>query len=120
MPKRHIVRMAESDGSTWVDYFSEYETIVDENPILGIEELADMCDQNAESRNNHGAVGMHRILAALLYDMVGQYYTNVVMREIAEYGGMDGMNGNGGEQDAFADFGIKQPFHEWELPDKVV
>jgi len=120
MPKRQIVRMADEDGGTWVDYFSEYETIVDENPVLTIVELADMCDQNAESRNNHAVVGMHRILAALLHREIGYHDTNAVMREIAEYGGLDGMNGLSGALSAFKELGLEQSFAAWKLDEEAI
>ena len=110
MPRRQIVRMIEEDGSTWVDYFSKDETIVDENPILTITELADMCDQNAESKNHHGFVGVHRMLAVIMHDVLGRGDATVVMREIAEYGGLDGLK--------FSDFGMEPSFAEWELIDK--
>lgn len=110
MPKRQIVRMSGEDGLTCVDYFSEYETTVDENPILTVEELADMCDQNAESRNHHGFVGVHHMLAVILNDVAGRDEATVIMRDIAEYGGLDGIK--------FGDFGMEQSFAKWELVDK--
>jgi len=110
MAKRQIVKMSDEDGGTWIDYFSEYETVVDDNPVLTIVELADMCDQNAESRNNHRFVGVHRMLAVILNDAVGRDDATVIMREIAEYGGLDGMK--------FDDFGMEPSFAKWEIAEK--
>ena len=111
MEKMRIVRMEESDGSTWLDYINECDTVVDETPELTIVEVADVCDQNAESINHHGFVGAHRILAALLYRVVGESDATKIMVAISEYGGLDGMNMSA----VFAEFGIKPPFDEWEL-----
>lgn len=102
MLKKHIVEMAAPDGSTWFDYKNEYDPVVDENPDLTIAVIANICDQNAELLNHHSFVGTHRILAALLNNIVGESDTHKIMFGIAEYGGLDGMN----TSKVFDEFGI--------------
>ena len=110
MPKRKIVQF-EEDGECWIgyesDYSKKYNKIVNENPTTDIKEIVDLCDQEAESRNNHGFVCLHRLLAKMLIGEVGEDYATNIMKTIAEYGGLDGMNGCGGEPDAYVDFGLK-------------
>ena len=96
------------------------DDIIDEQPIMKLEELVQMCDQNAESRNNHDFVGAHRVLATLLFKTLGRKTTKDILVEIAELGGLDGMSGmyvdeleNG--DNAFEELGIKKPWHEWNL-----
>lgn len=96
--------------------------ITDHSPVLGLKELADFCDGNAESRNNHEFVGTHRLLAAFLNRHVGTVKATALMMDIAMRGGLDGMSGlywfNSGGQDtsAFADFGIVDCWKNYELP----
>jgi len=117
MPKQTIVRVVE-DSEPYLAYKeTTWETIVDEHPTPALEELADMCDQNAESRNNGDYIGVHRILAALLYRQLRREQATMLMKEIAEYGGLDRMNGVSGQDDAFADFGIENGTDDWQLPD---
>lgn len=125
--KLKIVRFKDdSDG-----YLGYYPTacpmyvpdILDEHPVMKLEELVHMCDQTAESRNNHDFVGTHRILATLLFNKLGRKKTTEIMLEIAEYGGLDAMSGNYADElkdhlNAFKDLGIKQPWHEWSLPEE--
>ena len=106
MSKRKIVRF-EEDGEGWFGYEDKYDIIVDTNPELTLKELVNLCDQNAESRNNHSFVCLHRLLAKLLIGEVGEDYAKNIMKTIAEYGGLDGMNGCGGEPSAYAEFGLK-------------
>jgi hypothetical protein len=121
MPKKEIWRFTdEDDGEVSLDYAWSYATKwdnIDKSPVLSLEEVADFSDHEAEGRNNGSYVGAHRILAALLHRKLGREQATEVMREIAEYGGLDGMSGIGGEPDAFADFGIKDDGGEWKLED---
>ena len=117
MSKRKIIRLG-TDEENYLGYKEEemYGPILDENPTLTLEELADLCDQEAESRNNHNFVGSHKILSALLFKQLGREKATKIMQEIAEYSGLDGMMGL--EQDvksAFDDFGLKNDWTEWEL-----
>lgn len=98
-----------SDSSAWDD--------IDKSPELTLEEIADFSDTEAESRNNHAFVGTHRILTALLHTKLGREQATAIMREIAEYGGLDGMSGCGGEPDVFGDFGIAE-HGNWSLVDE--
>jgi len=120
MPKQEIWRFTdEDDGEVTLDYaLSDYVNAwenIDKSPVLTLEEIADFADREAEGRNNGTYVGAHRILAALLHRKLGREQATEIMREIAEYGGLDGMNGVGGESAAFADFGIKDDGKEWKL-----
>ena len=85
----------------------------DSNHNATTEELADLCDQDAESYNNHFAVGMHRVLATLLGNLYCDEYVNEIMLVIAEYGGLDGMNGCGGKPAAFKDLKVNPPWDVW-------
>ncbi len=134
MAKKKIIRMKESDDDTKgylayedsdfpkdSEYFLIFKkpNILDENPdpkSFGLEELAQMCDLNAESRNDHDYVGAHRLLAALLFTKVGREKATEIMLEIAEYGGLDYMVGMDGQKPVYEEFGIKKPWHEWNLP----
>lgn len=121
MPKQELWKYIEDDGGRILGYEEEWLTSnVDKNPALTLEEIADFSDGQAESRNNHEYCGTHRILAALLHRKLGREQATKIMREIAEYGGLDGMSGCGGEADAFADFGIEDCWKDWELEDKEV
>ena len=117
MTKRKIVRLGTKEEN-WLDYKEDeiYDPILDETPTPTLEELANMCDQEAESRNNHSFVGLHKLLAALLFQQLGREKATTIMREIAEYSGLDGMRGIGGyAKSAFSDFGLKDDWSEWEL-----
>ncbi len=137
MAKRKIIRMRGTDPTDtkgYLDYEgadfpkdSEYyrtfkePNILDENPdpkSLGLEELAEMCDLNAESRNDHEYIGAHRLLAALLFKKVGRDKATEIMFEIAEYGGLDYMVGMDGQKPVYDDFGITKPWHDWNLNEK--
>ena len=117
MPKRKIIRLG-NEIENHLHYKEDelYDPIMDENPIFTLEELTNFCDEEAESRNNHNFVGSHKILSALLFKQLGRKKATIIMQEIAEYSGLDGMMGL--EQDvksAFDDFGLKNDWSEWEL-----
>lgn len=119
MSKREIVRILSYDeepGETgylgYHDPSHVWETTASSSTL---EEYADLCDREAVARNNHKYNGVHRILAALLYQRVGRAVATGIMREIAEYGGMDGMNGVGRAEGAFADLGVPE-YGDWRLP----
>ena len=118
MSKRKIVRVGtEEDNRIEFKQEEMYEPILDENPTPTLEELANMCDQDAESRNNHSFVGLHKLLSALLFRRFGREMTTEIIYEIAEYGGLDGMQGRGGKHSsAYNDFGLKEDWSEWQLP----
>ena len=88
----------------------------DVKPTLSIEELADFSDSNSEDRNNHDFTGLHRILAALLYKHVPES-TLAIMKEIAESGGLDAMNGLWAGQltGAHETLGRPKNWSEWSL-----
>lgn len=116
MPKKAIWKYID-DFDEHLDYewggSNAWDTI-DKNPVLTLEEIADFSDTEAEGSNNHAFIGTHRVLAALLHAKLGREKATEIMREIAEYGGLDGMSGCGGESPAFADFGIAE-HGKWRL-----
>jgi hypothetical protein len=122
MTRKKLVTMIDNDYDEPVPTL-EYEgygfgEVINSSPTPTVEELADFCDANAGSRNNHDFVGSHRVLAALLYARLGRESATGIMREIAEFGGLDGMSGGWwgeGNGSAFADFGIKDCWAEWSL-----
>ncbi|MEO8286534.1 MAG: hypothetical protein ABI670_08875 [Chloroflexota bacterium] len=81
-----------------------------------LEQIADMCDRSAESRNVHMAVGACRLPAALLYRKLDRATASELLLEIAQYGSIDGMNGLDVQPDAFAELGIADAWNEWSLP----
>jgi hypothetical protein len=111
----------------WIDYedgsdicigyryeHDEFDKIVP-GPEMTIENIADFCDLNAESRNNHSYVGVHRLLSAILHAQYGRENATKTIRTIAEYGGLDEMNELGGSSQSFKDFGIESPWNDWKL-----
>lgn len=133
MPKKKIIRMRSNETDTKgylsyeatcfprdSEYYRTFEApnILDENPnpkSMCLEELAELCDQGAEARNDHEYIGAHRLLAALLFRKLGREIATEIMFEIAEYGGLDYMVGMDGQKPAYEDFGIKKPWYEWKL-----
>lgn len=98
MPKRDIVKF-ELEGIKWIGYRdtgfkSDEDKIVEDGSVFSLEELAKLCDQNAEYRSNDSYVGTHRLLAALLHNMLCREIVTDIMLEIAEYGGLDGLKLN--------------------------
>lgn len=79
------------------------------------EDLADLCDQEAEGANVHDFCGVHRLLAALLHEHVGREKATAILRDIAERGGLHAMNGVACEGDAFANLGVPRCWEAWEL-----
>lgn len=64
-----------------------------EAPDASLEQLAELCDQDAESGNYHDFVGVHEKLGELLVKHVGEKTATNIIRDIAELGGLHGMNG---------------------------
>lgn len=126
--RREIVRVYEPEvGQLPEDGYLDYEgdtiigTVVSvARSDVSLEQLADMCDQHAESRNNHKFVGAHRMLAAILWRTVGRDEAQRVMWEVASYGGLDYASGCGTgsrpELEAWDDFGIAECWKDWQLP----
>jgi hypothetical protein len=114
--KRVLVWVEWEDGSDPCIAYKKDEMYgkVVSGPNMTLEMLADFCDQNAESCNAHEYVGAHRILACVLH-CEGRELATRIMRIIAEHGGLNGMNGMFGEQSAFTEFGINEPWKDWEL-----
>ncbi len=87
-----------------------------------LEALADMLDDDAENRNCHDFIGAHQALAILLFQEVGRDAATSVMRRLANYFGLHGMNGRGSgdsldlvEQELNIPLGGGTP---WFLPDR--
>lgn len=113
--RRELVWVDYKDGSDlcigYKDEHGEYDKIVSGQEMT-IENIADFCDQNAESRNNHSFVGVHRLLAAILNNKFGRNEATDVIRNIAEYGGLDEMSES---ENIFKAFGISEPWKDWQL-----
>jgi hypothetical protein len=117
MSKTEMFRCYDEDGNSYLSYVpygDRNEELTSEQQTT-LEQLADLCDQEAESENLHEYVGAHRILAALLHQQQGREQATRIMFAIAELGGLDGMNGVGGKSGAFADFGIQECWADWTL-----
>ncbi len=56
------------------------------------EQLAEMCDRDAEDGNRHDFCGVHAVLSKLLATTVTKTAHYRIMLEIAERGGLHGMN----------------------------
>lgn len=129
MPKREIIAVnddPEESAEFVLDYADEWRVEemeegveVIREPEASLEELANFCDKEAEGRGrtNHAFVGAHRMLAAILHQKLGREQATVLMKEIAEYGGLDGMSGVGGEVSAYEEFGIADCWADWSLPE---
>jgi hypothetical protein len=119
MNKQVICRVIDDKGFKFLAYHEPGEPItdfkVDPDDNFTLEELADLCDEQAEQRNAHEFVGSHRLMAALLHRKTGRDKATDIMRQIAEMGGLNGMNGIGG-RGAFKEFGIAEPWKKWSLP----
>jgi hypothetical protein len=102
---------------TYEDTLDSSDRVIEGAPSL--EELADLCDLQAEQRNNHDYVGVHRLLAVLLYRQIGREAATTAIFWIAEHGGLDGMNGVGGAtrhfDSAFSELGVPDPWKVWKL-----
>lgn len=118
MTKQVIVRVVDENGSKFLAYADRDVAgmTIDTDTDFKLEELADLCDEQAEQSNAHDFVGSHRSLAALLFREVGREPATRIMRHIAEMGGLDGMNGVCTNQNAFAELGITEPWKNWQLP----
>ena len=121
MRAREIFRCQDKQGWWYlsgIPYDDVYEEVTEKTLLqqTTLEQLANLCDQDAGSDNNHEFVGIHRVLAALLYQRVGREQATMLMFDIACRGGLDGMAGIGGKQDSFAEFGIAEPWQDWKLP----
>lgn len=118
MVKLVICRVIDETGTKFLAYGDAHihGLALDPDTNFSLEELADLCDQQAEQINAHDFVGSHRLLAALLYREVGRESATRIMRQISEMGGLNGMNGICSNQAAFTELGITEPWKEWALP----
>jgi hypothetical protein len=114
MPKKTIIWVTEDGEGPRLAYRNLFAA-GPAAPEATLEQLADLCDQEAESENAHDFVGAHRLLAALLFRRLGRETATAIMREVAELGGLDGMNGICGTDGAYADLGIAWPWKDWKL-----
>ncbi len=59
-----------------------------------IDEIAELCDQDAENKNRHDFCGVHAKLAQLMLKTgFNEEAVRLLMRDIAERGGLHGLNG---------------------------
>lgn len=78
-----------------------------------LEELVELCDQDAESRNAHDFCGSHRLLGGLLHRHLGRAKATEVMLDIARYGGQHGMGGVCSKGNAYADLKVGKAGTDW-------
>lgn len=107
----------EDDGERFLAYQDHYHPQGDDASDATLEDLADFCDLGAESANAHDFVGAHRLLAALLHKHVGRQKATEILREIAELGGLDEMNGVCEKPTGFAALSVPEPWKDWHLPE---
>jgi hypothetical protein len=85
--------------------------------VPSLEQLADFCDEQAALCRHLDVVGAHRVLAALLARRLGRAHATRILREVAEFGGLDGLCGAGGAPDAYGDFNVPRDRRApWSLP----
>jgi hypothetical protein len=87
MKNRKIGRVRDGEWTGLTYHPADY----DEALPLGeptIEEYAELCDQAAESANQHAFCGTHRALVEILRRNVAEPDALAVMRDIAESGGL--------------------------------
>ncbi len=64
-----IMDDAEPNETGYLGYHSDFNREERSGDDATLEELANLCDHDAEALNRHAFVGSHRLLAALLYSM---------------------------------------------------
>lgn len=79
-----------------------------------LEELAELCDQDAENWNAHDFCGSHRLLASLLHRHCGRGKATEIMLDVAKYGGQHGMAGICRSGNAYADLKVGKCGHDWD------
>lgn len=78
-----------------------------------LEELVELCDQDAEGINAHDFCGTHRLLGAVLFRRVGRGTATIIMRDIAERRGLHGMGGMCGTPDSYKELGVGEGGRGW-------
>jgi hypothetical protein len=91
------------------------EVLADDASTATLEELVELCDQDAESCNSHPFVGTHRILGAVLFRQYGRESATKTMLFIAERKGLHTMSGDQvpDEQTAYEELGVGQSGYDW-------
>ena len=79
-----------------------------------LEELVWLCDHKAEDCNAHEFVGVHRLLGRVLFSQYGRIAATKTMLEIAELGGLHGMNGIGQDKDAYKYLMVGKNGCDWD------
>jgi hypothetical protein len=123
--KRQIYRIKNADNcystetGEAIPYLTYEEPYVDDELVSSgaadatLEELVQLCDQDAESVNAHDFCGAHRVLGGLLYRETGRANATNLMREIALRRGLHGMNGVCVKGDAYEEFGVGKNGYDW-------
>jgi hypothetical protein len=78
-----------------------------------LEELVQLCDQDAEDRNAHDFCSAHRLLGAVLFRCYGRESATATMLEIALLGGLQGMTGVCSKGDAFHELKVGKAGNDW-------
>lgn len=98
----------------FADAQDESETFIrSDGKLATLEELAQLCDGDAESINAHDYCGAHRLLASVLYRFTGRKKATKIMLEIAMRRGLHGMGGMCGTADSYAELGVGKNGHHW-------
>jgi len=93
MKKKKIVLVKdEFDGESRLDFLDEYNKgdVVDRSPKCNLEDLADLCDHQAENANYHEFNGVHKELAKVMLKQIDRDQATAIMWAIAERGGLMG------------------------------
>lgn len=114
MPRQTIIWV--DDGKDrFLAYRDEWNPEGIEATEVLLEELADFCDHGAENCNAHEYVGAHRLLATVLFRHVGRCIATKILRDIAEMGGLDAMNGVCEKTNSYSELGIPECWKDWAL-----
>jgi hypothetical protein len=120
--KTRQMYMVKEDGDederlSCADY---YPHIRDPDPEeVTLEAMAQLMDEAAEDCNAHDFVGVHRGLAAILFQEVGREKAGDIMRRLVNYEGLYGLVGicGGDVENAEQELGVPlQDWSDWALP----
>jgi hypothetical protein len=120
MPREELVKLRRPNGEMFVvsrvsvqesDELSRLAVV--EPPQFTLEELADYADEQETRSEGVVDLGINRLLAALLYRLLGRQQATAVMYEIACWGGIRSM---AEQENCFLELGILPCWENWALP----
>lgn len=92
MSKRLEIIWTTEDGQRYLAFKDrDNEARAEPAPDADLEDLAELCDVDAEGANHHAFVGAHRELGILLRRWAGREVATSILREVAERGGLHGL-----------------------------